>query len=198
MAKNDGGRILTGGNRIMTEPFNHGYFVEPTIIDGLPKDHSLFKEELFVPITVLTDVMTLDEAIDLANDTEYGLTAGIFSEDDKEIETVLRTDRGGRDLRQPQERRDHWRLARHQPVRRLEGQRRHRPRHRRPVVRPAVHAGAIAGAYQVDTTAVVNRRNVGRPYSLRSAISGSTRDARSAGPMQAATTTRHSTSATAR
>ena len=88
-AKKDGGKFLTGGNRIMTEPFNHGYFVEPTIIDGLPKDHALFKEELFVPITVLTDVITLDEAIDLANDTEYGLTAGIFSEDDKEIETFF-------------------------------------------------------------------------------------------------------------
>ncbi|HJR60013.1 MAG TPA: aldehyde dehydrogenase family protein [Vicinamibacterales bacterium] len=88
-AKQDGGKFLTGGNRIMTEPFNHGYFVEPTIIDGLPKDHPLFKEELFVPITVLTDVMTLDEAIDLANDTEYGLTAGIFSEDDQEIDTFF-------------------------------------------------------------------------------------------------------------
>lgn len=85
-ARKDGGKILVGGNRIMTEPFNHGYFVEPTLIDGLPKDHALFKEELFVPITVIADVVTLDEAIDLANDTEYGLTAGIFSEDDAEIE----------------------------------------------------------------------------------------------------------------
>ncbi|MDE3156472.1 MAG: aldehyde dehydrogenase family protein [Acidobacteriota bacterium] len=85
-AKADGGKILTGGRRLTEEPFNHGYFVEPTIIDGLPKDHALFKEELFVPITVLTDVISLDEAIDLANRTEYGLTAGIFSEDDGEIQ----------------------------------------------------------------------------------------------------------------
>ncbi len=88
-AKKDGGKVLVGGSRIMTEPFNHGYFVEPTIINGLPKDHALFKEELFVPITVLGDVMTLDEAIALANDTEYGLTAGIFSEDEGEIETFF-------------------------------------------------------------------------------------------------------------
>ena len=45
----------------------------------------LFAEELFVPITVVADVMTLDEAIDLANGTEYGLTAGIFSGDEREI-----------------------------------------------------------------------------------------------------------------
>jgi len=85
-AKADGGRILAGGRRLTDGEFAHGYFVEPTIIDGLPTSHPLFGEELFVPITVIGDVMTVDEAIDLANSTEYGLTAGIFSEDDREIE----------------------------------------------------------------------------------------------------------------
>jgi len=85
-AKADGGKILTGGRRLTDGEFANGYFVEPTIIDGLPTSHPLFGEELFVPITVVGDVMTLDEAIDLANGTEYGLTAGIFSEDDREIE----------------------------------------------------------------------------------------------------------------
>jgi 1-pyrroline-5-carboxylate dehydrogenase len=85
-AKADGGQILIGGRRLTNEPFNHGYFVEPTIIDGLPKEHPLFSEELFVPITVVADVMTLDEAIALANGTEYGLTAGIFSEDERDIQ----------------------------------------------------------------------------------------------------------------
>ena len=84
-AKRDGGRILIGGKRITGEPFNHGFYVEPTVIDGLPADHPLFKNELFVPITVVADILTLDEAIDLANRTEYGLTAGIFSEDEGEI-----------------------------------------------------------------------------------------------------------------
>ena len=85
-AKADGGRILIGGRRLTDGEFAHGYFVEPTVIDGLPTSHPLFAEELFVPITVIGDVMTVDEAIDLANSTEYGLTAGIFSEDDREIE----------------------------------------------------------------------------------------------------------------
>ncbi len=84
-ATRDGGRILTGGRRITDEPFNHGYFVEPTVIDGLPRGHRLFVDELFVPITVVADVISFDEAIELANQTEYGLTAGIFSEDDEEI-----------------------------------------------------------------------------------------------------------------
>jgi 1-pyrroline-5-carboxylate dehydrogenase len=85
-AKADGGQILTGGRRLTEGNFAHGYYVEPTIIDGLPANHPLFAEELFVPITVIGSVTTLDEAIELANGTEYGLTAGIFSEDDREIE----------------------------------------------------------------------------------------------------------------
>ena len=84
-AKRDGGRILTGGRRLTEDPFRHGYFLEPTVIDGLPNDHRLFVDELFVPITVIAEVTSLGEAITLANQTEYGLTAGIFSEDDDEI-----------------------------------------------------------------------------------------------------------------
>ena len=77
--------MLVGGKRLTDEPFNRGYFVEPTVIDGLSADHPLFEEELFVPITLVADVLTLDQAIALANRSQYGLTAGIFSEDDQEI-----------------------------------------------------------------------------------------------------------------
>ena len=84
-ARSDGGKILTGGGRLTSGEFAHGHFVEPTVIDGLPASHPLFSEELFVPITLVADVLTLDEAIDLANGSEYGLTAGIFSEDESEL-----------------------------------------------------------------------------------------------------------------
>jgi 1-pyrroline-5-carboxylate dehydrogenase len=94
-ARRDGGRILAGGRRVTEEPFNHGYFVEPTIIDGLPADHSLFSEELFVPITVVADVMSIDHAIELANRTEYGLTAGIFTGDDRELQQFFDTIQAG-------------------------------------------------------------------------------------------------------
>ena len=63
----------------------HGYFVEPTVIDGLPVDHPVFAEEYFVPIG-RGAVLTLDEALELANRSEYRLTAGIFSEDQQEIQ----------------------------------------------------------------------------------------------------------------
>lgn len=84
--RNDGGRILLGGRRLTGQEFAHGFFVEPAIIDGLPPGHSLFGEELFVPIAVVADVAGLDAAIEMANRTEYGLTAGIFTQDESEIE----------------------------------------------------------------------------------------------------------------
>jgi 1-pyrroline-5-carboxylate dehydrogenase len=94
-ATRDGGRVLVGGRRLTDEPFDRGYFVEPTIIDGLPADHPLFADELFVPITLVADVASLDDAIELANRTEYGLTAGIFSEDDSELDAFFaRVDAG--------------------------------------------------------------------------------------------------------
>jgi 1-pyrroline-5-carboxylate dehydrogenase len=82
----DGARLLAGGGRITDEPWGHGYFVEPTIVDGLTSRHPIFKEELFVPVTAITTVASLDEAITIANATEYGLTAGIFSEDAAELD----------------------------------------------------------------------------------------------------------------
>ena len=88
-AKKDGGQILVGGKRIVEAPFDQGYFVEPTIIDRLPANHPLFSEELFVPIMVIADVLTLDEALELANRTEYGLTAGIYSESEDDLRTFF-------------------------------------------------------------------------------------------------------------
>ncbi len=82
----DGARLLAGGGRITDDPWGHGYFVEPTIVDGLTTRHSIFKDELFVPVTAITTVASLDEAITIANTTEYGLTAGIFSEDAAELD----------------------------------------------------------------------------------------------------------------
>jgi 1-pyrroline-5-carboxylate dehydrogenase len=83
------GKILTGGHIISDNDKKYGYYVEPTIIDNLPKNHSLFKEELFVPIVCIAEVDNLDEAITLANDTEYGLTAGIFTQDKEEADKFL-------------------------------------------------------------------------------------------------------------
>jgi len=84
-AKADGGRILFGGRRLRDGELANGYYVEPTLIDNVRPDCRLLQQELFVPLTVICDVPSLDAAIEQANDTEYGLTAGLFSEDESEI-----------------------------------------------------------------------------------------------------------------
>jgi 1-pyrroline-5-carboxylate dehydrogenase len=88
-AKAAGGRILLGGEVLKEGALAKGFYVAPTIVGGLPLDHRLFLEELFVPFLTLAEVGSLDEAIDQSNRVEYGLTAGIFSEDEKEIEAFF-------------------------------------------------------------------------------------------------------------
>jgi 1-pyrroline-5-carboxylate dehydrogenase len=82
-AKRDG-RVLTGGE-VLTG-YGSDLYVAPTIVADLPADHRIWREELFVPIVAVTSVKSLDEAIERANDTIYGLTAGFFSDDHEEIE----------------------------------------------------------------------------------------------------------------
>ena len=67
----------------------------------MPADNWVWKKELFVPFVAVAPFDELDEAIEQANDTEYGLTAGFFSEDQAEIDRVADRDRGRRRLREP-------------------------------------------------------------------------------------------------
>ncbi|MFZ0727036.1 MAG: aldehyde dehydrogenase family protein [Desulfobacterales bacterium] len=84
--KSGGGRILAGGGDIRERrpELAHGYFVEPTIVE-VPRDHPLTRQELFLPLLNLYTFSTIEQALDMANDVPYGLTAGIFSTDEQEI-----------------------------------------------------------------------------------------------------------------
>jgi 1-pyrroline-5-carboxylate dehydrogenase len=84
-ARQTGGKVLIGGNSLTTGDMARGYYVTPTVITDLPKDSRLLVEELFVPIVAVVEFKTVQEAIEKANATEYGLTAGIFSKDRKEV-----------------------------------------------------------------------------------------------------------------
>ena len=84
-ARSDGGTVELGGDTNA----ERGYFPTPTIVTGLPLEHRLFHDELFVPLLVIGEVDSLDQALTEANDTEYGLTAGIFSKDPREIDRFL-------------------------------------------------------------------------------------------------------------
>ncbi|HEX8132332.1 MAG TPA: aldehyde dehydrogenase family protein [Actinomycetes bacterium] len=79
-----GGEVLKGGGDGPPE----GNYVAPTVV-AVPSDHRLFKQELFVPFVAVAGVDSLEEALQLANDTEYGLTAGFYSTDDAEVQRFL-------------------------------------------------------------------------------------------------------------
>ena len=81
----DGGTVEVGGEADAST----GYFPTPTVVTGLPLEHRLFRDELFVPFLVVGEVDSLDQALDHANGTPYGLTAGIFSRDDEEVRRFL-------------------------------------------------------------------------------------------------------------
>jgi 1-pyrroline-5-carboxylate dehydrogenase len=94
-AKRDGGTIAAGGEVLTAPGTERGYFPTPTVVTGLPLSHRLFRDELFVPFVVVGEVESLDQALAEANDTPYGLTAGIFSRDDNEIRRFLDTIQAG-------------------------------------------------------------------------------------------------------
>ncbi|MGZ6315464.1 MAG: aldehyde dehydrogenase family protein, partial [Candidatus Limnocylindrales bacterium] len=79
------GRILCGGEWLSGSAYPSELYVAPTIVVDLPPEHRIWRDELFVPLVAVASVKSLDEAIERANDTVYGLTAGFFSEDRAEI-----------------------------------------------------------------------------------------------------------------
>jgi len=77
------GKVLTGGKVLTEGEFAKGYFCTPTLVADLPIEHPLWKQEMFVPITTIHKVNNLEEAMRLANDVEYGLTAGFYGSDEE-------------------------------------------------------------------------------------------------------------------
>jgi 1-pyrroline-5-carboxylate dehydrogenase len=72
------GNFLTGGKVLTDGDLGKGYFCTPTLVADVPLNHRLWKHEMFVPITTIAKIGSLDEAMQLANDVNYGLTAGFY------------------------------------------------------------------------------------------------------------------------
>jgi len=79
----EAGTILTGGEVLTQGDFIKGYFCSPTIAADVPLTHRLWKDEMFLPITLVHKVKSLDEAITLANDVDYGLTSGFYGTEEE-------------------------------------------------------------------------------------------------------------------
>ncbi len=85
IAKQDG-KIISGGSRLRGGIFDRGAYVEPLIVTNLPASHEINKTELFVPILSVQKFKSLENAIKDGNDVAYGLTAGFYSQNSREVE----------------------------------------------------------------------------------------------------------------
>jgi aldehyde dehydrogenase len=91
IARAEGAKVLTGGARAQhTGELKDGYYVQPTILEGHNKMR-VFQEEIFGPVVSVTSFKDTDHALELANDTLYGLGAGVWSRD---ANTCYRMGRG--------------------------------------------------------------------------------------------------------
>jgi aminomuconate-semialdehyde/2-hydroxymuconate-6-semialdehyde dehydrogenase len=82
LAKQEGGTVLTGGERvILAAPYHEGYYVRPTVIEGLTYDCRTNQEEIFGPVVTIMPFDTEDEVLMMANSTEYGLAATLWTSD---------------------------------------------------------------------------------------------------------------------
>jgi aldehyde dehydrogenase (NAD+)/betaine-aldehyde dehydrogenase len=73
------GHLVCGGKRLSGGKFGEGYFVEPTILDGVSPESRVFQEEIFGPVLVITPFDGIDQAIEFANATNFALVAGIWT-----------------------------------------------------------------------------------------------------------------------
>lgn len=111
LAKEEGGQILHGGKRVhLDAPYDKGYYLEPTVIEGLSYDCRVNQEEVFGPLVTLTPFDTEEEVLMMANSTEYGLACTIFTQDLNRAHRVAKEIHSGivwindwlvRDLRTP-------------------------------------------------------------------------------------------------
>ena len=83
------GSIVLGGERPVGAQLERGQFVSPTIVKGLPADHRINRDELFLPFISLLPFDELDAAIADANRSPFGLTAGVYAQDPQEVDLFL-------------------------------------------------------------------------------------------------------------
>lgn len=96
IGRQEGAQVLCGGNAFsINSGLEHGYYIQPTIFSGNNKMR-VFQEEIFGPVTSVTTFKTTEEAIAIANDTLYGLGAGVWTRDAHELYQVPRAIQAGR------------------------------------------------------------------------------------------------------
>jgi acyl-CoA reductase-like NAD-dependent aldehyde dehydrogenase len=78
--KSEGATLLFGGERVLQDEYREGFYVTPAIFDQVTPQMTIAREEIFGPVIALIAVNSMSEAIELANDSEFGLSASIFTQ----------------------------------------------------------------------------------------------------------------------
>ncbi|QTJ70127.1 aldehyde dehydrogenase (plasmid) [Rhodococcus sp. ZPP] len=94
IAETEGAKAVIGGGVPTGPGFDKGYWIEPTIFVGVTNDARIAREEVFGPVLVVLTYDSVEEAIKIANDTDYGLSAGVWGDEDQAIEIARELDAG--------------------------------------------------------------------------------------------------------
>jgi 1-pyrroline-5-carboxylate dehydrogenase len=84
------GRLITGGARDTSAGKEDGYFIKPTVIADIPAKSTLEQEEIFGPVLVVIKSRNFDQALEIANDTEFGLTGAVYSSSREKLDRAVR------------------------------------------------------------------------------------------------------------
>ncbi|SUV01532.1 aldehyde dehydrogenase family protein [Priestia megaterium] len=95
IGKQEGARLVCGGNRITSSGLEKGFFVEPTVFSNVTSNMKIVQDEIFGPVVVIQTFKDEKEAIKLANDTEYGLAGSVFTTDGAKALRVIKKLRAG-------------------------------------------------------------------------------------------------------
>ena len=90
IGKKDGASLVTGGEQLTGGDYDKGFFVKPTIFSGVKQNMRIWKEEIFGPVLSVATFDSFDQAIEMANDTIYGLSASIYTRDINKAYTAMR------------------------------------------------------------------------------------------------------------
>jgi len=95
IGKSEGARLVAGGKRVVDNNLDKGFFIEPTVFADCTPEMRIVREEIFGPVVTIQKFSTEEEAIRLANDTDYGLAGGVFSGDGAKALRVIKKVRAG-------------------------------------------------------------------------------------------------------
>lgn len=87
-ATDKGATLVTGGHRLTGDEYDNGFFFQPTILDNVNRTMDIFYEETFGPVIPIITFDTLEEVIEMANDSEFGLASYAYAKDSKTIQTI--------------------------------------------------------------------------------------------------------------